>query len=163
MASLAFHAPFENPDMSIIFKGFNGGTLRDNLWPQFTMELDVQQNFRTVFSIVFPACTGILAGASMSGDLKAPSRSIPKGTIAALAFTYVTYVLLAFLVAGSIERSTLLTDLSILQDVSSPPKLLRSMTALDRSFVGFFLPLSRSYWCRCHLLLFCTWKHDRRR
>ncbi|KAJ3159951.1 hypothetical protein HDU86_001215 [Geranomyces michiganensis] len=122
--SLAVQEPFQKPDLFLSYDGFNMATLRANLWPQFTTDLGLQQGFRTVFSIVFPACTGILAGASMSGDLCTPSRSIPKGTIAALVCTYAAYSLLALLVAGSIERATLLTNLNVLQDVALLPMLV---------------------------------------
>lgn len=47
--------------------------------------------------IFFPAVTGVLAGSSRSGDLKNPSSSIPKGTLAAWAFSSFIYILLVFI------------------------------------------------------------------
>ena len=35
---------------------------------------------------------GIVAGANLSGDLKDPADAIPKGTLLAIAMTYVTYM-----------------------------------------------------------------------
>ncbi|KAJ3166031.1 hypothetical protein HDU88_003574 [Geranomyces variabilis] len=147
--SLALQPPFEKPDLFVVFDGFNMDTLRSNLWPQFTMDLGAQQSFRTVFSIVFPACTGILAGASMSGDLRAPSRSIPRGTIAALVFTYAAYSLLALLIAGSIERETLLKNVNVLQDVALLPPLVGVGIASTSFFsaLGSLLGAARLFEC----------------
>ena len=39
---------------------------------------------------------GIVAGANLSGDLKDPAEAIPKGTLLAIAMTYVTYMFFGF-------------------------------------------------------------------
>ena len=69
----------------------HGSLLSENLFPQFSEG----ENFFTVFAIFFPAATGILAGSNISGDLKDPSVSIPKGTFAAIGITSVAYCFLS--------------------------------------------------------------------
>ena len=49
-----------------------------------------------LFGIFFPAVTGFEAGVSMSGDLRDPKKSIPLGTISAIAIGLVVYIGLAF-------------------------------------------------------------------
>lgn len=44
--------------------------LKENFYPDFRYSEGVSHNFFSVFSIFFPAATGILAGANISGDLK---------------------------------------------------------------------------------------------
>ncbi len=53
-------------------------------------------NFWFVFALFFPAATGIMAGANMSGELKSPRHAIPLGTLAAIAVAYVVYMALAY-------------------------------------------------------------------
>lgn len=53
-------------------------------------------NFLTIFAIYFPAVTGILAGVNMSGDLKDPRNSIPKGTMSAILVSGVIYLALTY-------------------------------------------------------------------
>lgn len=54
----------------------------------------------------------------MSGDLKNPSKSIPKGTLAGLALTFVTYTLVILAMAASITRDSFYNNLNVIQVVS---------------------------------------------
>jgi amino acid transporter len=65
------------------------------LWGEF-----VDGSFWVIFSVFFPAVTGIMAGISLSGALKDPRESIPKGTLIAIGVTFLIYLLLAFWLAG---------------------------------------------------------------
>ncbi|MFZ0546526.1 MAG: amino acid permease [Candidatus Promineifilaceae bacterium] len=76
------------------------------LWGNFS-----DGGFWVIFSVFFPAVTGIMAGISLSGDLKNPRESIPKGTLGAVAVTFLIYVLLAFWLAG-VATSEELLDLN---------------------------------------------------
>ena len=54
------------------FTGWSYDTFVENLQPHYK-----DQTFWTVFSVFFPAVTGITAGANMSGDLEDPAQAIP--------------------------------------------------------------------------------------
>uniref|UniRef100_T1GA68 Amino acid permease/ SLC12A domain-containing protein n=1 Tax=Megaselia scalaris TaxID=36166 RepID=T1GA68_MEGSC len=57
-----------------------------------------------IFIIVECTATGILAGANISGDLKDPSKSIPKGTILAIIITTVTYLIMVLMAGATVAR-----------------------------------------------------------
>jgi len=75
-------------------------------------------NLIVIFAVFFPAVTGFTAGVAMSGDLKSPKDSIPKGTLLAIAVGLVVYVSLAFLFAFYIDRDLLLSDTNFLQKIA---------------------------------------------
>ncbi len=76
------------------------------------------ESFWTMFALFFPAVTGIMAGANMSGDLKDPARSIPRGTIAAVFVTGLIYVSQVILMGGSRGRDTLTSDAMVIADIA---------------------------------------------
>jgi amino acid transporter len=75
---------------SLAVDGRPGMNVTPTLWGDFA-----NGDFWTVFAIFFPAVTGIMVGISMSGELRDPRKSIPLGTMSAIAITLVIYLLLA--------------------------------------------------------------------
>jgi amino acid transporter len=66
--------------------------------------------FWTLFALYFPAVTGINAGVNMSGDLKEPARSIPKGTLLAVGVGFLVYLATILVCGGAFERIDLIED-----------------------------------------------------
>ncbi|KAK9239121.1 amino acid permease-domain-containing protein [Lipomyces kononenkoae] len=111
------------PEFDIVYSGLSLQTLRNNTLPMFTAgaagsDMSGRENFRNIFGIFFPATAGIFAGASMSGDLKSPGRSIPKGTLYGLLTTFLFYAVVIIAMAASIPRQLLYTDVLVLQTVN---------------------------------------------
>ena len=69
---------------------------------------DGSYNFWRVFAIYFPSVTGIMAGISMSGDLKNPGRAIPSGTLGAVIAGFTVYGLQILLCGGAQSREELI-------------------------------------------------------
>lgn len=67
------------------------------------------EGFWYVFAVFFPAVTGFAAGIGMSGDLEDPQRSIPRGTLWAVATGTLCYLLIPLLlsVTAVVSRAAL--------------------------------------------------------
>ncbi len=93
---------------------FSFATLQQNLNPEYT-RIDLGESkgplfsYWVVFAIYFPAVTGIAAGVNMSGDLKDPGRSIPRGTLAAVGAGFLVYFIQIVLSGGAYDRNALIT------------------------------------------------------
>ncbi|XP_069368143.1 solute carrier family 12 member 7 isoform X4 [Paralichthys olivaceus] len=64
---------------------------------------DITTFFTLLVGIYFPSVTGIMAGSNRSGDLRDAQKSIPVGTILAIATTSVIYVTCVVLFGACIE------------------------------------------------------------
>lgn len=100
----AILGPSSNDLVSKGFPGFSTEVFAGNLKSDYRSYEGVSQNFFTVFAIFFPSVTGIQAGANISGDLKDPGKSIPKGTLLALCISMLTYTSFVFFIGGAAMR-----------------------------------------------------------
>ncbi|KAL3989847.1 Amino acid permease family protein [Acanthocheilonema viteae] len=106
------------------YPGFSGSVLKENFKAPHYMKageykpgkaanihVEVYQDVKTTFfvllAIYFPAVTGILTGANMSGDLKNAQKSIPSGTLGAQLTTSFIYFALALTFGASIDGDVL--------------------------------------------------------
>lgn len=83
--------PPSSAEQSKGYFGWSTSIALENVGPDF----QEGENFFTVFAVYFPAATGILAGANISGDLADPQTAIPKGTYLAIIITTISYVFFA--------------------------------------------------------------------
>lgn len=105
------------------FALFSVTLFKQNLGPRYQVDKSTgeQHGFFSVFSIFFPAATGILAGANISGDLTDPQKvrkchsrrtnhtnfllkSIPKGTLWAIFLTTLSYLGMAVMAGSIVSR-----------------------------------------------------------
>uniref|UniRef100_A0A8C2UB33 Solute carrier family 12 member 1 n=1 Tax=Coturnix japonica TaxID=93934 RepID=A0A8C2UB33_COTJA len=83
--------PTNNEKKARGFFNYQASIFAENFGPDFRSG----EGFFSVFAIFFPAATGILAGANISGDLEDPQGAIPKGTMLAILITTVAYIAVA--------------------------------------------------------------------
>lgn len=81
-------------------------------------------NFWTVFAVFFPAVTGIEVGISLSGDLKDPSRDIPRGTILSIVVTALVYVAAVLWFASHLTADELINNNLAMQSIAIFPPLI---------------------------------------
>ncbi len=88
--------------------GVAQGGLRAPEWTPTYRTAEIK-SFWWVFAVFFPAVTGFTAGIGMSGDLKDPRKSIPRGTMMAVGVGWLVYLIIPILlsVTATIEPSEL--------------------------------------------------------
>lgn len=74
--------------------------------------------FWDVFAVFFPAVTGVLAGVSLSGDLKDPRTAIPRGALGAVAVGFLIYLVLPIAMAYAATSDTLAANKLIFTEVA---------------------------------------------
>ncbi len=82
------------------------------------------ESFVTVFAIFFPAATGIMAGVSMSGDLRNPRRDIPKGIMLVVITSLVVYVAFPIWLSLNFSNDELINNLDAVFAIASVPVLI---------------------------------------
>jgi len=97
---------------------FLGGSSIDYKDVDFVATIENPDPFFHVFTIIFPAFTGIAAGLGLSGDLKNPKKSIPKGTLWATAVGIFVYVLVAYKLVTSASLDDLASDQLIMGKIA---------------------------------------------
>ncbi|KAK0411802.1 hypothetical protein QR680_005854 [Steinernema hermaphroditum] len=108
--------------------GYSYATLMENMKPAFRDGY----NFFSVFAIYFPAATGIMAGANISGDLADPQHAIPLGTLFAIFVTTIIYLITIWMTGSTAVRDA---------DGVNLPTLLSSLNAssLSGSFGTYYV------------------------
>ncbi|PVU99403.1 hypothetical protein BB560_005502 [Smittium megazygosporum] len=151
LVSFFTKSSFNLPDRDVYYTGLSWETFQSNLYPDFGFDAyNNQITLGSVFGVLFPACVGIMAGVSMSGSLKNPNTSIPKGTLYAVALTITVYLSMVLCLGSSVRRSTLKQNMNVLQEISSVPFLVplgaisTTVTSLltgDVNFVASYVTL----------------------
>ncbi|MBU2906316.1 amino acid permease [Arenibacter algicola] len=102
-------------------------------------------SFWTVFAVFFPAVTGVMAGANMSGDLTNPRKSIPVGTISSVIITTIIYISLIFVAAVIASPDELAKNYNIFIDKAlfGPIVLAGLLGATLSSALGSFVGAPR--------------------
>ncbi|KAI3378683.1 hypothetical protein SNEBB_005609 [Seison nebaliae] len=101
------------------FTGFSLETFRNNRYTYYMEDYTTgnEVNFQIIFSVLFSSLTGIMAGASMSGDLKNASKSIPIGTLSAIVFVFFITIVEMVIIAFTCERFLLVNNYLFLQSI----------------------------------------------
>ena len=86
----------------------------------FILNAQIQDpdDFFFVFTIIFPAFTGLIAGLGLSGDLRDPSKSIPRGTLWATLGGFVVYLLVVYKLAVSASPDELASNQMIMEKIA---------------------------------------------
>uniref|UniRef100_A0A1B0DG38 Solute carrier family 12 member 3 n=1 Tax=Phlebotomus papatasi TaxID=29031 RepID=A0A1B0DG38_PHLPP len=154
--------PSNETEIAEGFAGMSLALFKENWGSDYRFSEGLNQNFFSVFAIFFPSVTGIQAGANISGDLKDPATSIPKGTICALILSMISYLIFVFFAGsgGLRDASGLISDIghngtldcvanltstlsTALTNLLSVPRLIQAL-GIDRIYPGLIF-FSKGY------------------
>lgn len=101
-----FTTPSFDPRDGLAFTGFNATTFAANWHPDYrpTVVNPQGENFMSIFSVFFPAVTGMMAGANISGELRNAQKSLPFGTMFAVILSNVVYMGIAVILGATCLR-----------------------------------------------------------
>jgi amino acid transporter len=97
---------------------FLGSSTTENVNVLLNETTENPEGFFYVFTIIFPAFTGIAAGLGLSGDLKDPKTSIPRGTLWATLIGMIVYIAIAYKLSVSATPNDLADDQLIMQRIA---------------------------------------------
>ncbi|XP_015593727.1 solute carrier family 12 member 9 [Cephus cinctus] len=106
------------------YTGLLASTLAENLYANYTADYSSDgrmTDFASVFGVLFSGVTGIMAGANMSGELKNPGQNIPRGTLSAVLFTFICYIVLSVLTAATTSRFLLQNNFMYMMPINIWP------------------------------------------
>jgi amino acid transporter len=147
------------PGNTSAFVGFSYEALVNNTNPAYTDG----NTFFSVFAVFFPAVTGIMAGANLSGDLKNPGKDIPLGTFISIGFSTLMYIILAVWTGATCFRTRndgtggLYFNELIMEDMSFWAPLIiigifaACLSSALASLVG--APRIAQAWCKDHIFV----------
>jgi len=106
--------------ISALISFFVGGYINWNsgLLAQNWSAPETSLGFWALFAIFFPAVTGFTQGVSMSGDLKDPGESLPRGTFLAVGVSIVVYFLAALVFAAALPADVMIGDYGAMKRVA---------------------------------------------
>jgi amino acid transporter len=112
----------------------------------WTSRIEDPDTFFIVFAIVFPSFTGMTAGVGLSGDLRDPRKSIPRGTILATLVGMVVYLALAWKLSVSASPDLLAGDQLAMSQIAlwGPIIPIGLACATLSSAIGSFLVAPRT-------------------
>ncbi|MDP1661338.1 MAG: amino acid permease, partial [Phycisphaerales bacterium] len=99
-------------------------------------------SFWVLFAIFFPAVTGFTQGVSMSGDLRDPAKSLPRGTFWAVGLSTIVYISVAVVLAASMPLAELAGDYRAMRRLAAVPWLIdagviaATLSSAMASFLG---------------------------
>ena len=111
-----------------------------------TDQIDQPDSFIVVFAIVFPAFTGMTAGVGLSGDLRNPRKSLPRGTLWATIVGMVVYMAIVYKLHISASPETMADDQLVMAQIAlwGPAILIGLCCATLSSAIGSVLVAPRT-------------------